>query len=66
MKRLFFAANIIIFFVFGFFSIFAQAQNTSFKFDFVAGKTAAGYTQITEKRVYGKETGFGFEPSLNV
>ena len=67
MKRLFFVAKIIIFsFIFGFFSTFAEAQNIGFKFDFGAGKPAVGYTQITEKTVYGKETNFGFEPGANV
>lgn len=39
----------------------AQAQSTSFKFQFGAEKAAPGYTLVSPTQQYSKETGFGFE-----
>jgi lysophospholipase L1-like esterase len=49
-------------------SVFAQTQadKTHFKFDFGIGKTASGYTKVLPTMVYGKETGYGFEPGTPV
>lgn len=62
-KSLFFAAIIICLLSF---STAAQSvSQTALKFDFGAGKTEKGYTQVTEKDVYTAEKGFGFEPNQN-
>lgn len=41
-------------------AVFANAQ-TSWKFDFGNGKTANGFTKITESDIYSKDKGYGFE-----
>ncbi len=42
-----------------------SAGRVSYKFDFGA-KAAAGATQVSSSSVYGKESGYGFEPGANV
>lgn len=42
-------------------SILSANAQTSWKFDFGNGKTATGFTKITEGDIYTKETGYGFE-----
>ncbi len=39
----------------------ARGQSAPVKFDFGPGAVAKGYTQVTEKTLFTKETGFGFE-----
>jgi lysophospholipase L1-like esterase len=41
-------------------------SESPWKFDFGAGATAAGYTQLTPASAYSKEAGFGFEPGGNI
>lgn len=40
---------------------FANAQVSSYKFDFGSGKVAKGYTQVLPTTIYSKETGYGFD-----
>ncbi len=44
----------------------AQAEKTSFKFDFGPGKVEQGYTRILPTTVYSEEPGYGFEPGADV
>ncbi len=39
---------------------------TAFKFDFGAGRVAAGYLQVTADTIYDNERGYGFEPGAVV
>ena len=43
-----------------------HAQQTSFKFDFGSGKTAAGYIQITPDSKFDYKTGYGFDQNSTV
>ena len=58
-------SEIIIFRASAFVTMFAfqvlQAQQTSFKFDFGAGKTAPGYIQVTPETKFSYQTGYGFD-----
>src|SRR5258706_1299262 len=42
-------------------TVMGQAQATAFKFDFGAGKTAAGYIQVTPATQFNYQTGYGFD-----
>jgi lysophospholipase L1-like esterase len=42
-----------------------EAQ-TPMRFDLGPGKTAAGYTRVTDSDIYAKEKGYGFEPGSSV
>jgi lysophospholipase L1-like esterase len=44
----------------------AQAERTSFKFDFGPGKVQPGYTRILPETVYSNQLGYGFEPGSEV
>lgn len=44
----------------------AQVEQTPMKFDFGAGKAAAGYTQVLSTDLYARKKGFGFEPGGTV
>ncbi|MDQ6786722.1 MAG: rhamnogalacturonan acetylesterase [Acidobacteriota bacterium] len=44
----------------------AQTSRTSWKFDFGAGKASNGFTGVSDKNIYSKETGYGFEPGASV
>lgn len=46
--------------------ISAQAQSFSKTFAFGSGKAASGYTQVLPDRLYGKESGYGFEPGATI
>ena len=54
--------HFLLIFVFGCCAISMNAQ-TSWKFDFGIGKTAAGFTQVNNADIYSKEIGYGFEPN---
>ncbi|TRW23866.1 rhamnogalacturonan acetylesterase [Flavobacterium zepuense] len=43
------------------FSLFTEAQQTSFKFDFGSGKVEKGYTQVMPETKYTSQTGYGFD-----
>ncbi|MBN2180873.1 MAG: hypothetical protein JW715_03080 [Sedimentisphaerales bacterium] len=47
-------------------STYAQADKTSFKFDFGPGKVEPGYIRILPDMNYSSEQGYGFEPSAEV
>ena len=44
----------------------AQAEKTSFKFDFGSGKVQQGYIQVLPAAAYNEELGYGFEPGAEV
>ncbi len=44
----------------------AQAEKSSFKFDFGSGKIEPGYIQILPDTVYTQECGYGFEPGAQI
>jgi lysophospholipase L1-like esterase len=48
------------------FLLSAQAQDTTFHFDFGDGPVAKGYTKVTASTVYAKEKGYGFMPGASV
>lgn len=59
------AAFILIFLVLAFFAgsaARAQATEKTLRFDFGAGRAAAGYTRVLAGDLYGREKGYGFEP----
>jgi lysophospholipase L1-like esterase len=42
-------------------TLFANAQTSSWRFDFGTGETAEGYTPVTPTTFYNDQTGYGFE-----
>src|ERR1035437_8450638 len=55
---------LVMFALFGFRGL-DEAQ-TPMRFDLGPGKTAAGYTRVTDSDIYAKEKGYGFEPGSSV
>ncbi|MEP7336480.1 MAG: rhamnogalacturonan acetylesterase, partial [Acidobacteriota bacterium] len=44
----------------------SSAGRMSYKFDFGAGKAAAGFTQVPTATTYSQDVGYGFEPGAEV
>ncbi len=44
----------------------AAYEKPIFRFDFGAGKTASGYTQVQPTMLYSQERGYGFEPGATL
>ena len=58
--------SLTIIVIFALFAITSFSQTVSKKFDFGAGKSADGFTQVSNTSIYSKETGYGFEAGANI
>ena len=55
-----------IFAIVAIFAISSYSQTIYTKFDFGSGKSANGFTQVSQNTIYNKETGYGFEDTANI